>query len=85
MAKRSSGSLPRSQTSGTGPIVEQTPRAIFQGGGLRSTTFVMIYIKMFVLACNFQIKRLPPWQTWRNSSIKYGIQDGRQLLKWPLE
>ena len=39
-------------------IVEQIPGAIFQGDGLRSTTFVL-YIKVFVLACSFQIKHLP--------------------------
>ena len=59
-------------------IVEQIPGTIFQGGGLRSTTFI-IYIKIFVLVHSFQIKRLPPWQTWYNSSIQDGVQDGCQL------
>ena len=38
-------------------------------GGLLSTTFVKIYIKIIVLICSFQVKR-------HNSSIQDGMQDG---------
>ena len=57
-------------------VMEQISWAIFQGGGLWSTTFVSIY-QMFVLVCSFKIQRLPPWQTLHNSSI----QDGCHFLK----
>ena len=62
-------------------IVEQIPWAIFHifKGLVYGVPHLLIYIKMFVLACSFQIKRLLPWQIWHNSSIQDGIQDGRQL------
>ena len=42
---------------------------------------LILYTKMFVLVCCFEIQRLPPWQTLHNCSIKDGVQDGCRFLK----
>ena len=40
---------------------------------------LLLYFKLFLLACSFQIKHLPPWQTLHNSSIQDGVQDRSHL------
>ena len=39
-----------------------------ENSGLRRTTLTFI-IKMIVVVCSHQIKRLPPWRIWHNSAV----------------
>ena len=50
-------------------LMEQIPGLSFKG-----VVYGVPHLLLYILACS-----LPPWETWHNSSIQDGVQDGRHL------